>query len=75
MESFSALVLRTGLSTDAAMPIFCDTKEASHDTRYDVGEVSTLLAMPSFPSYKTSAGGHPTAYFLTNPRSGERRRC
>jgi creatinine amidohydrolase len=49
----------------------------------NVGEVSTLLAinpdlvdmslanaeMPSFPSYKTSAGGHHTAYFLTNPGS------
>ena len=47
------------------------------------GEVSTLLAinpdlvdmslanteLPSFPSYKTSAGGQHTAYFLTTPGS------
>ena len=49
----------------------------------NVGEVSCLLAinpdlvdmslanteLPNFPSYKTSAGGQHTAYFLTTPGS------
>ncbi len=49
----------------------------------NVGEVSALLAinpdlvdmslanaeLPNFPSYKTSAGGQHTAYFLTTPGS------